>query len=129
YVKVTSDIAKKSKKRLVPIQDNLRAWLALAPSRAGNVMPREKEHAMWNAGCEAAGKILGRESFEWVDNGVRHSFASYRLAAIQDAPKVACELGHPNPTLLYSTYAEVVTPEDAKAYWSIMPKEPQPQKE
>ena len=58
---------------------------------------------------------------DWPNNGLRHSFASYRLAAIHDAPRVAAELGHTSPTMLYNTYREVVMPEDTVRYWAIAP--------
>ena len=58
----------------------------------------------------------------WPINGLRHSFASYRLAAIHDAPRVASELGHTSPAMLYSTYRELVLPEDAERYWKIAPQ-------
>jgi hypothetical protein len=59
---------------------------------------------------------------EWPHNALRHSFASYRLAATQDAPRVALELGHSgSPQLVFSHYREVVTPEDAERYWQIRP--------
>jgi integrase len=57
----------------------------------------------------------------WPKNGLRHSFASYRLAAIHDAPRVAVELGHTSPQMLYSTYRELVLPEEAQRYWNIAP--------
>ena len=57
----------------------------------------------------------------WPNNGLRHSFASYRLAAIRDAPRVAMELGHTSPQMLFSTYREVVRPEEAERYWKIKP--------
>jgi hypothetical protein len=43
------------------------------------------------------------------------------LAAIHDAPRVASELGHATPQLLYSTYRELVRPEEAERYWKIAP--------
>jgi integrase len=58
---------------------------------------------------------------QWPKNGLRHSFASYRLAAIHDAPRVASELGHTSPQMLYSTYRELVLPEEAERYWKIAP--------
>jgi integrase len=64
---------------------------------------------------EAAGLL------KWPNNGLRHSFASYRLAAIHDAPRVAAELGHTTPQMLYSTYRELVLPEEAERYWKIAP--------
>jgi len=65
--------------------------------------------------CKAAGLV------RWPKNGLRHSFASYRLAAIHDAPRVASELGHTSPHMLYSTYRELVLPEEAQRYWKIVP--------
>jgi integrase len=61
------------------------------------------------------------EITRWPNNGLRHSFASYRLAAIHDAPRVASELGHTSPQMLYSTDREVVIPEEAEQYWKITP--------
>ncbi|PYL37382.1 MAG: hypothetical protein DMF34_10665 [Verrucomicrobia bacterium] len=52
----------------------------------------------------------------------RHCFASYHIAFHEDGAKTASQLGHPNPTLLYSTYRHLVTPEDAKEFWGIVPK-------
>jgi integrase len=58
---------------------------------------------------------------KWPNNGLRHSFASYRLADIHDAPRVSAELGHTSPQLLYNTYREVVRPDEADRYWKIEP--------
>jgi hypothetical protein len=49
-------------------------------------------------------------------------FASYRLAAIHDARRVAAELGHTSPQMLYSTYRELVLPEEAERCWKIAPQ-------
>ena len=59
----------------------------------------------------------------WPNNGLRRSFASYRLAAIHDAPRVSVELGHTSPQMLYSTYRELVLPEAAEQYWKVLPTE------
>jgi integrase len=59
----------------------------------------------------------------WPKNGLRHSYSSYRLAAIHDAPRVASELGHTTPQLLYNTYRELVLPTEAERYWNIRPKD------
>ena len=57
----------------------------------------------------------------WSQNGLRHSFASYRLAATSNAAAVAAELGHSTSQMLYSTYRELVLPEEAERYWRIVP--------
>jgi hypothetical protein len=58
----------------------------------------------------------------WPNNGLPHSFASYRLAACHNAPHVASELGHTSPQMLYSTYRELVLPEEAERYWKVVPQ-------
>jgi hypothetical protein len=45
-----------------------------------------------------------------------------RLAATHDAPRVATELGHTSPQMLYFTYRELVLPKEAERYWKIEPK-------
>jgi integrase len=64
---------------------------------------------------------VGHTQAKWPNNGLRHSFASYRLAGIHDAPRVAVELGHTSPAMLYNTYREVALPEEAERYWRIEP--------
>jgi integrase len=55
----------------------------------------------------------------WKKNCLRHSFASYALAASQDAVKTAYEMGHASPALLYKDYANAVSRKDA-AEWFAM---------
>jgi hypothetical protein len=55
---------------------------------------------------------------KWKHNAMRHSFISYRLAIVQDAAKVALEAGN-SPQVIFSSYRELVTPDQAKAWFSI----------
>jgi integrase len=80
----------------------------------GLVVPKGQRKKLRHA--RAAAGLL-----KWPSNGLRHSFASYRLAAIQDAPRVSAELGHTAPQLLYNTYRELVHPDEAERYWQITP--------
>jgi integrase len=98
----------------VPIQPNLAAWLRPYAGLTGRVVPGGARRKLDRV-RKAAG--LAR----WPKNGLRHSFASYRQAAIDDAPRVAAELGHTSPQMLYSTYRELVRPEEAERYWKIAP--------
>jgi integrase len=68
---------------------------------------------------DAVRRIAGLE--HWSKNGLRHSFASYSLAATHDAPRVASELGHTSPQMLYGVYRELVLPEEAQRYWQVVP--------
>ncbi|QSR89283.1 hypothetical protein IT6_03090 [Methylacidiphilum caldifontis] len=64
-------------------------------------------------------------SIEWKHNGMRHSYASYRLAQCKDAGKVAFELGHSSSTLVYRHYWALVSEEDGKRYFQIYPSLPE----
>jgi integrase len=114
HIEVKAAKAKSARRRLVPIQPNLALWLPSYTSLAGLVVPQGARGKLDRV-RKAAG--LAR----WPKNGLRHSFASYRQAAIHDAPRVASELGHTTPQILYSTYRELVLPEEAERYWKIAP--------
>jgi integrase len=114
HIEVKAAKAKSARRRIIPIQPNLAAWLRPSSELTGRVVP-----AGARAKIERARTAAGLK--RWPNNGLRHSFASYRLAAIGDAPRVAHELGHASPQMLYSTYREVVRPEEAERYWKIEP--------
>ena len=116
HIEVKAAKAKSARRRIVPIQANLAAWLQPYSGMTGAVVPVGARRKL--ARVREAAK-LGR----WPNNGLRHSFASYRLAAVHDAPRVSVELGHTSPQMLYSTYRELVLPTEAERYWTILPKE------
>jgi integrase len=114
HIDVTAAKAKSARRRIVPIQPNLAAWLGPYVEMTGAVVPFAARGKL-----ERVRKSAGLT--RWPKNGLRHSFASYRLAATNDAPRVAAELGHATPQLLYSAYRELVMPEEARRYWQIAP--------
>ena len=57
-------------------------------------------------------------------NLLRHSYASYRLADVQDASKVSLEMGN-SPNVLLRDYRELVTPTQAKEWFTVLPEEPE----
>lgn len=114
HIEVKAAKAKSARRRIVPILPNLAAWLRLYSGMTGNIVPAGARRKL-----EGVRKEAGLA--HWPKNGLRHSFASYRLAAIHDAPRVAAELGHTGPQMLYSTYRELVLPEEAERYWTIAP--------
>jgi hypothetical protein len=58
----------------------------------------------------------------WKDNGLRHSFISYRLADIQNAAQVALEAGN-SPNVVFKHYRELVKPSAAKAWFAVSPEQ------
>ena len=114
HIEIKSSKAKSARRRIVEMQPNLREWLKPYAEMTGSVVPVNPRKKL-DLVRKAAG--LAR----WLQNGLRHSFASYRLAATHDAPRVASELGHTSPKMLYSTYRELVLPEEAERYWKLIP--------
>jgi integrase len=114
HIEVKAAKAKSARRRIVPILPNLAAWLRPYSGLTGHVVPAGARRKQ-----DRVRKVA--ELARWPNNGLRHSFASYRLAAIHDAPRVASELGHTSLQMLYSTYRELVRPEEAERYWNIAP--------
>ncbi len=56
-------------------------------------------------------------------NVFRHSYISYRLAEKPDVPGVALEAGN-SPAMIFQHYRELVTPDEAKAWFGITPDQP-----
>ena len=113
YIEVKAEKAKTAKRRIVRIQPNLARWLAPYSALTGAVVPVNSRKKL-----ETVRKAAGLQ--RWSRNGLRHSFASYRLAATNNAAAVAAELGHSTSQMLYSTYRELVLPEEAERYWNIL---------
>ena len=113
FIEVTAGKAKTAQRRLVPIQPNLALWLQRHVRPAGEVF------LLSTINQKAAGfsKKLG---IPWPHNGLRHSYASYRLAKCKSAAEVALEMGN-SPRMIFQHYRELVTPSDAEKWWDIVP--------
>ena len=63
----------------------------------------------------------GLAPVRWPRNGLRHSFCSYRLAAIKHVGQVALEAGN-SPKVIFSNYRELVRERDAVAWFNVRPE-------
>lgn len=113
FVEVTAAKSKTRRRRLIPVQPNLRAWLDL-----GGVLPLHDVHTRF---CKFVSALEAAHGIKWPRNVTRHSYVSYRLAETQNAGKTALEAGHTEP-MLFSHYRELVTPAAAAEFWAIVPK-------
>jgi integrase len=116
FIEIKAENAKTAQRRVIPMSDNLRAWLLPLARVTGSVV---RSPAIWRKGQERAREAAGIK--EWPHNAGRHSFASYHLAMNDDPGKLAMALGHPDPRLLFRHYRQLVTAKVAKTYWSIFP--------
>ena len=109
YIEITAAKAKTRKRRLVSLSKNLKGWLRLG----GDLPPINKPKRL--------SRILQKAGLEWKPDIMRHSYASYHLAFHQSADKTALEMGHRDTQMLFRHYRELVTKEEAQAYWKIEP--------
>jgi integrase len=113
HITVAPEKAKTATRRLVPIQPNLMQWLAPYRGRTGHIFDKYvNEHAI---------SLASSHGIKWPHNALRHSYASYRLAAVPDAARVALEMGN-SPQKLMTNYRELADEHDAAAWFAISPK-------
>lgn len=126
------DQTKTASRRLVPILEPLRAWIAPFVKREGSVLGYSLPVCLAEAFATTAKKAdKSRKAndpdapeFRWKANGLRHSYASYRLAMIEDVAKVSLEMGN-SPQKVFSNYRKVVTKSQAAAWFAVIPVVPE----
>jgi hypothetical protein len=115
HIEIAGRKAKTAARRLVPLSDNLKAWLAPWREATGPIVPiSDTPGALGDVAVKA--QIPGG----WRQNALRHSFISYRVAETGDVPRTALEAGN-SPKMIFRHYREVVTGDEAKAWFNIMP--------
>jgi integrase len=113
---VKAATAKKGKRRVVMISNNLHAWLAPLQASSGPVRPPN-----YRKSVEKAQTLAGITS--WPNNALRHSFASYHLAHYRNGGDTSIQLGHRGSLqMLHEHYNAVAKPADASAFWQIFPR-------
>lgn len=119
FIEVKASKAKTAARRLVPIAPNLAQWLAPYANHTGRVWPHSEA---WLE--ESKRDTAKKAEVAWKHNALRHSFVSYRLADVQDVARVALEAGN-SPQMIFNHYRELVTPGEAKTWFSICPEQPE----
>ena len=129
HIEVTAAKSKTASRRLVPITDNLLAWLTPYAKTSGRVSGFENmaKQIGWlvqdiNASRENQAKEHSQDAvlFHWKRNALRHSFISYRLATVKNTAEVALEAGN-SPQMIFKHYRQLVTEAEANKWFSILP--------
>ena len=116
HIIVPDSVAKCEERRIVPLPDNLLAWLMPHKKASGPVC------AYHNLAIVFA-RLAKRAGIQWKRNGLRHSFISYRTALTKNVPQVAFEAGN-SPQMIYRHYLKAVTESVAKQWFAISPDQP-----
>ena len=115
HIRIGANIAKTQSKRLIPFSENLLEWLMPQIRAEGQIVTNEWKVRM------LIKKACVQSKVAWKKNALRHSYATYRLAQTQDIGKTSMEMGN-SPGVIFKHYRELVTKEQALAYWSIRPE-------
>jgi hypothetical protein len=94
----------KTRRRLVPICDNLRAWLE---------PHAQKEGPIFLGYVPGMTRFMRSVGIRWILNGLR-------LSIIHDTARVALECGN-SPEVIFAHYRELTTPQEAEKWFGIMP--------
>jgi len=110
---------KTGRRRIVPVQPNLKAWLLPYANKSGWVCPHYSHDSTSLIEFAKAFKKTGVVS---VHNGFRHSYASHRLAIVKSVDQVGLEM-NTSPRKFFQNYRELVTEKIALAYFGVLPDE------
>ena len=106
--------AKTAARRIIPVSENLAAWLAPFIGKGAVISSLEIRGE--------ATTLAKKLKIGWPQNVLRHSYISYRVALTGDVARTALESGN-SPAIIFRHYREVVDEEAAKAWFGIMPPE------
>jgi len=115
-VQIGREISKKRSHRLIPMQENLEAWLIKYRKPTGSIVATETTLRYHLA------KILKDCGVKWKKNAPRHSFGSYfyELTGSIDATMKA--LSHKDESTFDEHYKNIhLSKTDAERYFGIMP--------
>ena len=131
HIVVAAEKAKTASRRIVPVLPALRAWLnrcSKGKKKTGLIVTGFAQPQSWNRAVSrdierynAKAKAGNLPQMPRIHNGLRHSFASYRLAVTKDAAAVALEMGS-STRKLFENYRELVTGAQARRWFATVPQ-------
>jgi len=119
HIEMPAAITKTATRRVITIDPTLSAWLDWYISRRGiqqgNVTPLKNLRRRLRATRKAA-------KVQTIQDGMRHSYASYWLAINKDEHRLRENLGHRSSDELWDHYHRACTEKEAKKFWAIRPR-------
>jgi integrase len=115
HIEIAGKKAKTAARRIVPLPDNLKAWIAPWRQETGPIITiSDVSGALGDTAVKA--KIPGG----WRQNALRHSFISYRVSMTGDVARTSLEAGN-SPKMIFRHYREIVDEEAARTWFGMMP--------
>ena len=120
HVVLPAEVTKTGRRRVVDIEPALAAWLDWYIGRfgasAGLITPKQNLRKRLRA-------IRSKAGFkEWIQDVMRHTYASNWLAKHGDIDRLLMNLGHYSSNVLWEHYHKAVLRKDAENFWSLAPK-------
>jgi integrase len=117
-IRVPGKVAKTGIVRIVPMHDNLVAWLTPYAEQKGKVW-KGSHYGYYDAQSATSVKA----EVDWVHNGLRHSYGSYRFAETCDIGRLSGEMGN-SPSVIKKHYLHIIKPAEAIKWFGVQPETP-----
>ncbi len=115
-VRIDASLAKTRQRRVIEIGDTLVAYLTPYAKRRGPVVDLgDREfRTQWESCRKDAGIV------PWPHDVMRHTYATYSLAAFNDIGKLSLQMGN-SPQIIHAAYKGLVRNAEAERFWSLRP--------
>ena len=117
HITLSADVTKTKQRRLIPMAENLFAWLEPYRGKAGRICERWHRPQALVQAFDRFGKNLG---IHVGANKFRNSYITYRVAVTHDVQRVALESGN-SPRVIQREYLELATEEIGRQWFNIFP--------
>lgn len=114
-IDVPAEVSKTGRRRFAPLLPVVVAFLAGYRKLTGPIAP---EKGSWHEEVERVSIATG---IKWKPDGLRHSFASFRLALVPDMAALSLELGN-SPAMLARHYLDLQHAPEARKWFALRPK-------
>lgn len=121
FIEVKAENAKTDTRRIVPLKENLKAFLLPLAKKNGKVitLANTTKHLL-KAAADTADAKNEIEALTWKHNALRHTYISARVAESGDVPRVADEAGN-SPQVIRTNYLKRMRPAAAAEWFAVMP--------
>ena len=118
HITLSADVTKTKQRRLIPMPDNLVAWMELHRGKVGRICGRWGRPQAFVQAFERVGQRLG---VKVGANRFRNSYITYRVAVTHDIQRVSLESGN-SAQVIQREYLELATENDGKRWFNIFPQ-------
>jgi integrase len=119
-IEVLGHTSKGRESRFVPMEKNLVAWLKPYAQQDGRVVGSNFRKEL-DSVKRAAGYDPADKNSRWVQDIMRHSYASYWLALHQNRAQLAEHMGN-SVDVIRAHYRRPILKSEARKYWALTPE-------